>query len=210
MIGWDENRIARRIAEDIEPGWIVNLGIGLPSRIGKFAGDLDCLFHSENGLIGMGRPAREDEIDPDLIDPAKAPVTMVNGAALMDSSVSFAMMRGGHLDLSVLGAYQVSVDGDLSNWSLPGHERVGIGGAADLVAGCKRIWVAMKHLDPYGRSRIVKRCTFPLTGTSCVSRVYSDLGVFRLEEGTLVVQDLAPGVSMNYLREIGSVPIKPG
>lgn len=192
--GWTENELVKRVAGDIRPGWIVNLGIGLPSKISLFASELNCLFHSENGIIGMGKPATGEEIDADVINPAKLPVTIITGAAFIDSVISFGIMRGGHLDLSIMGAYQVSSQGDLANWSLAYNKPTGIGGAADLAAGCKTIWIVMTHVSSKGIPKIVDKCTLPITKKQCVSRIYTNYGVFEPAGRTVKVIELAPQI----------------
>jgi 3-oxoacid CoA-transferase B subunit len=194
---WTEEEIAKRVADDVEPGWVINLGIGIPTQVARHLVAPGVLVHSENGILGMGPPATEGEADPDLVDAGKNAVTVVPGAAFMDTLVSFSLIRGGHLDLSVMGAYQVSANGDLANWRLP-HRRVGgIGGAADLAAGSRRVWVAMKHTAKNGEPKLVSECSFPLTAAGIVSRIYSDLAVLDLdrEAGVARILDMAPEVS---------------
>lgn len=204
---WSNDDLARRIAADIEPGWIINLGIGIPTLAAGHIGAPGVLIHSENGILGMGpRPAPGDE-DPDLVDAGKNPVTVVPGAAFMDTLISFSLIRGGHLDLAVMGAYQVSGAGDLSNWRLPGKKTGGIGGAADLAAGARRVWVAMTHTSNKGDHKLVERCTYPLTAKAVVSRVYTDLCVVELGEHPRVV-DLAPDVAFDEVREKTGLELK--
>lgn len=198
-MAWSDEDIARRVARDIEPGWVINLGIGLPTKVARHVSAERVLIHSENGILGMGPPAAKGEEDPDLVDAGKNAVTIVPGAAFMDTLVSFSLIRGGHLDLAILGAYQVSARGDLANWRLPDRRVGGIGGAADLAAGSKRIWVAMKHTTKKGEPKLVPECTYPLTAKGIVTRIYSDLGVLDLDrdEGIARVIDLAPEIEVD-------------
>ncbi|MFB3738154.1 MAG: 3-oxoacid CoA-transferase subunit B [Candidatus Velamenicoccus archaeovorus] len=204
---WTDEQLAERIAQDIEPGWIINLGIGIPTLVAGYLHTPGVLVHAENGILGVGpRPAPGRE-DPDIIDPGKNPATVVPGAAFMDSLTSFGLIRGGHLDLAVVGAYQVSAGGDLANWRLPDRRVGGIGGAADLAAGARRIWVAMRYRAKDGSSKLVSECTYPLTAKGVVSRIYADLCVLHiLPEGVQLVE-LAPGVEEEELRGITGVPL---
>lgn len=207
---WTDEEIAQRVARDVEPGWVINLGIGIPTRVARHVTAPGVLVHSENGILGMGPPAPEGQEDPDLVDAGKNAVTIVPGAAFMDTLVSFSLIRGGHLDLSLMGAYQVSAAGDLANWRLP-HRRVGgIGGAADLAAGAKRVWVAMKHTTKQGEPKLVAECTYPLTAKGIVSKIYSDLAVLELDRGAGVTYlvDLAPGVDRDEVKELTDIPLE--
>lgn len=195
---WSDDEIAARIAADIEPGWVINLGIGVPTLVAAHLRAPGVLVHSENGILGMGPQPDPGSEDWDVIDAGKNPATIVPGAAFMDSTTSFAIIRGGRLDLSLMGAYQVSVSGDLANWRLPDRRVGGIGGAADLVIGAKRVWVAMRHHAKGGDSKFVERCTYPLTARGVVSRVYSDMGLFDLADGRVEVRELAPGVAPEF------------
>ena len=167
-------------------------------------------MHSENGILGMGPPATDAEADPDLVDAGKNAVTVVPGAAFMDTLVSFSLIRGGHLDLSVMGCYQVSADGDLANWRLPQRRVGGIGGAADLAAGSKRVWLAMRHTAKQGEPKIVPKCTYPLTAKGIVSRIYSDLAVLELDRdaGVAYVLELAPDVERTELESATGIALK--
>ena len=190
--GIDRDTLARVVAADIPPGSFVNLGIGLPTRISNhLPPDSGVMLHTENGMLGMGPEARGDQIDPDLVNAGKLPVTERPGASYFHHADSFAMMRGGHLDICVLGAYQVSAAGDLANWHTgqPG-DIPAVGGAMDLAIGARQTFVMMTLLTRDGRPKLVPECTYPLTGLACVSRVYTDLAVFFIEPGRVVVRDL--------------------
>ena len=192
LTGIGKDALARVIAADIAPGSFVNLGIGLPTKISNYlAPDSGVLLHTENGLLGMGPEAHGDQVDPDLVNAGKLPVTERPGASYFHHADSFAMMRGGHLDICVLGAYQVSSAGDLANWHTgqPG-DIPAVGGAMDLAIGARQTFVMMTLLTRDGRPKLVPECTYPLTGLACVSRVYTDLAVFFIEPGRVVVRDL--------------------
>jgi 3-oxoacid CoA-transferase B subunit len=194
--------MARRVASDLRDGYVVNLGVGIPLLIPRFIPDgVEVILHAENGILGLGPAPAPELADPDLTDAGKQPATLTSGAAIVDSATSFAIVRGGHLDVTVLGALQVSGDGDLANWYVPGKNPA-VGGAMDLVAGAREVWVVMEHVDKQGRPKIVRRCTFPLTGKRVVTRVYTDLGVFHSEDGRLRLKELAPGVSAAAVREL--------
>ncbi|MCC7226356.1 MAG: CoA transferase subunit B [Burkholderiaceae bacterium] len=199
------DQIAERVARDIPEGAIVNLGIGLPTRVGNFLpADKDIFLQSENGLLGMGPAPAPGEEDWDLINAGKQPVTVVPGASYFHHADSFAMMRGGHLDICVLGAFQVSRDGDLANWSTgePGAIPA-VGGAMDLAAGAREVFVMMDLQTKDGQSKLVERCTYPLTGLKCVSRVYTDVAVFQIEPGGVVrVVEDAAGAGPEELRRM--------
>ena len=198
---WTTEQIAERVARDIPDGWTVNLGIGMPVSVAGPLQGRRVLIHSENGILGMGGEPPEGQQDPDLISAGKGFTTLVPGGAIIDSSVSFSLIRGGRLDLSVMGAYQVSVDGDLANWRLPDRRIAGIGGAADLAVGAKRVWVTMKLRAKTGELRVVDTCTYPITARGCVSRVYSDMAVFVRGEDGMKVVDVAPDVDVDELCE---------
>ncbi len=207
-MAWTNDELARRIAADIQPGWVINLGIGIPTLAAGHISAEGVLVHSENGILGMGpRPTPADE-DTDLVDAGKNPVTVVPGASFMDTLTSFSLIRGGHLDLAVMGGYQVSGDGDLANWRLPGRRVGGIGGAADLAAGARQVWVAMTHTTNRGEPKLVERCTYPLTARNVVSRVLTDLCVIELEAGSLRVVELAPGVTFDEVQGKSAVPLQ--
>ncbi|RYY37275.1 MAG: CoA transferase subunit B [Sphingobacteriaceae bacterium] len=190
-----KEQIAQRIAREIQDGDYVNLGIGIPTLVANYIPDeLDVYLQSENGLLGMGPFPEATAVDPDLINAGKQTITMRQGAALFDSAESFAMIRGGHVALTVLGAMEVSENGDLANWKIPGKMVKGMGGAMDLAASAKRIIVAMQHRDKYGNSKLVKECTLPLTGKSCIHMIVTELAVLDvLPEGGFLLKEVAPG-----------------
>jgi 3-oxoacid CoA-transferase B subunit len=191
--------LAARIARDLWPGATVNLGIGIPLLVADhIPADGSIAIHTENGLLGMGRAATGEEIDPDLIGAGKGYTTAVPGASVFDSSISFGMIRSGRLDVTVLGALEVSETGDLANWYVPGG-RPGVGGAMDLVSGAREVWVATQHVDRAGTPKLVRQCRYPLTGRGVVTRVYTDLAVFEVRDGRLVLRELAPGVGADEI-----------
>ncbi len=205
--GRDE--IARRIAEAIPEGSVVNLGIGMPTLVANhIPAEREVLFHSENGILGMGpAPAKGDE-DYDLINAGKEPVTLRRGGSFFHHADSFAIMRGGHLDICVLGAFQVSAAGDLANWSTGERDAIpAVGGAMDLAVGARQTWVMMTLLTKSGASKIVERCTYPLTGLACVKRVYTDHGTFECGPNGLRLLDAPPGLDRDRLQEIVGLPI---
>lgn len=196
MTGRSRKEIAGRVARDLADGYRVNLGIGIPLLVAnEIPAGVRVLLHTENGLLGMGKDAPPELADPDLIGAGKEPTTLVPGAAVFDSSISFAMIRRGRLDVAVLGALEVSATGRLSNWLVPGGIP-GVGGAMDLVQGARQVWVAMDHTSRDGRPKLVRECRYPITGVSSVSRVYTNLAVFHVEDERLVLTELAPGVSL--------------
>lgn len=201
-IGWDDDDLARRVAQELPDGACVNLGIGLPTSVARhIPGDREILFHSENGIIGMGPDPLPGEEDPDVVNAGKKPVTLMQGAAIVHQADSFSLIRGGRLDYSILGGLQVSSRGDLANWKVPGNKGVGgVGGAMDLAAGARHVFVMMRHVDKHGRSKMVDDCTFPLTAPRCVTTVFTDYGVFDCEDGKFRVRELAPGVSEETVR----------
>jgi 3-oxoadipate CoA-transferase beta subunit len=207
----DRNQVAALVARDIPRGSFVNLGIGLPTKVANhLAPEDEIMLHTENGMLGMGPEAHAAEVDPDLINAGKVPVTEQLGASYFHHADSFAMMRGGHLDICVLGAYQVSESGDLANWHTgrPG-DIPAVGGAMDLALGARQTFVMMDLLARDGSPKIVPRCTYPLTGVRCVSRVYTDLGVFVFGPDGVVVRDLF-GITMARLRELLDIPLVDG
>ena len=199
---WDRNQMAERAALELEDGFYVNLGIGIPTLVSNYVPeDYDITLQSENGMLGMGAFPTEEEIDPDLINAGKQTVTELERTSYFSSSQSFAMIRGGHINLSILGAMEVSETGDLANWMIPGRLVKGMGGAMDLVAGVQRIVVIMDHANKAGESKLLKKCSLPLTGLGVVDRVITNLGVFDIVEGGLRVVELAPEVTMDEVYE---------
>ncbi|GIU94233.1 MAG: hypothetical protein KatS3mg012_0690 [Gaiellaceae bacterium] len=191
-------RIAARAAKELRPGEVVNLGIGIPNLIPSLLGEETTIFlHTENGLLGVGPRPSEDALDPDLVDAAKQPVTALPGAAAFDSAQSFAMIRGGHVDVAVLGALQVSIAGDIANWAIPGRDVLGVGGAMDLVVGARRVIVTMTATTPSGDPKVVTECTYPLTARGTADVVVTELAVFRRREGTLVLTELLGGATVD-------------
>jgi len=203
-----KEEIALCIAREISEGACVNLGIGIPTLVARYlAGEREVMVHSENGIIGMGPPAAPDEVDPDIVDAGKRPVTLVKGAAIIDHATSFALVRGGHLDLAVLGALQVSEHGDIANWRIPGDAVPGVGGAMDLCAGAKRLVVAMTHTDRGGEPKIVAECTYPLTARRKVCTIYTDLAVIDVRPDGLHLREIAPGWTAGELRQLTGAPL---
>jgi 3-oxoacid CoA-transferase B subunit len=195
--------IAERAARELRPGEIVNLGIGIPNLIPGFLGSDDQVYlHTENGLLGVGPRPADEELDPDLIDAAKRPVTALPGAAYFDSAASFAMIRGGHVDVAVLGALQVSIAGDIANWAVPGRDVLGVGGAMDLVVGARRVIVTMTATSSGGEPKLVAECTYPLTARGAADVVVTELSVFRLREGRLVLTELLDGATVDDVRAV--------
>ncbi len=202
-------QIAARVAADIPEGAYVNLGIGLPTMVANYLPrDREIVLHSENGLLGMGPAPAEGHEDPELINAGKQPVTLLTGGAYFHHADSFAMMRGGHLDFCVLGAFQVSTTGDLANWHTGAKDAIpAVGGAMDLAIGAKNVYVMMEHLTRSGESKIVPRCTYPLTGLTCVDRIYTDLAVIDVRRDGLHVLDMVDGLAFDELQRVTAVPL---
>ena len=199
--------IAARAAQELQPGEIVNLGIGIPNLIpGLLGDDMNVFLQTENGLLGVGPRPSEDELDPDLIDAAKQPVTALPGAAYFDSAQSFAMIRGAHVDVAVLGALQVSITGDIANWAMPETAVLGVGGAMDLVVGARRVIVTMTATSSNGEPKVVAQCTYPLTARSAADVVVTELSVFRLRGGALVLTELLGDATVDDVRATASAP----
>jgi 3-oxoacid CoA-transferase subunit B len=196
----DKFGIAQRIARELKDGMYVNLGIGIPTLVANYVPEgMTIILQSENGLLGMGPFPYEGEEDPDTINAGKQTITTLPGSSIFDSAMSFGMIRAGKVDLTVLGAMEVSENGDIANWKVPGKMVKGMGGAMDLVASAKNIIVAMQHCDKAGNSKLLKKCTLPITGLGCVKKVVSDLGVFDITERGFVLLERAPGVSVEEI-----------
>ena len=203
MQPFSRDQMARRAADDIPEGWCVNLGIGIPTLVANHVpSEREVVFQSENGIIGMGPAPEKGREDPWLINAGKQPITLVPGASFVGHADSFAMIRGGHIDLCVLGGFEVAENGDLANWATSENDTApAVGGAMDLAAGAKRLWVLMEHNTKDGRPKVVERCGYPLTGLACVTRVYTNLAVLDIVPGRgFVVREMAPGVDLETLR----------
>ncbi|HWQ39915.1 MAG TPA: 3-oxoacid CoA-transferase subunit B [Burkholderiales bacterium] len=205
----NRDQMAARVAQDIPDGAVVNLGIGLPTLVANhLPDDREIVLHSENGVLGMGPAPPPGEEDYDLINAGKQPVTLLKGGSFFHHADSFAMMRGGHLDICVLGAFQVSVRGDLANWHTGGPDAIpAVGGAMDLAIGAKQVYVMMEHHTKSGASKIVERCTYPVTGLACVNRIYTDLAVLDVTADGLLVREIVPGLSFEELVRLSGVAL---
>ncbi len=201
-------QMAKRVASELKDGFYVNLGIGIPTLVANYVPeDISVMLQSENGLLGMGAFPTEEEIDADMINAGKQTVTARTGASIVDSAESFAMIRGGHIDLTVLGAFEVDVQGNIASWMVPGKLVKGMGGAMDLVAGADNIIVTMTHASKTGESKLLSKCELPLTGAGCIKRVLTDLAYLEIDNGTFILKERAPGVSVEEIAEKTAGPL---
>ncbi|MDR2567262.1 MAG: 3-oxoadipate CoA-transferase [Bifidobacteriaceae bacterium] len=207
--GWGKREQAREVAALLEPGWVVNVGVGMPVLVPSEVNPADgVVFHCENGLIGYRTLREEEQPDPDIIDARCEPIQLVAGASVVAHDISFGIARGGRLDATVLGAFQVAANGDLANWSVGGGRVAGIGGAMDLAVGARRVIVMLKHNDRSGNPKIVERCTLPLTAVGCVTAIVSELAVFDVTPNGLLAVKLAPGVDAGYVKAHTGAPLR--
>ncbi|OKY26245.1 MULTISPECIES: 3-oxoacid CoA-transferase subunit B [Thalassotalea] len=196
-------QIAQRVAQELQDGFYVNLGIGIPTLVANYVPNgMEVMLQSENGLLGMGQFPTEDEIDADLINAGKQTVTTAKGASIFDSAESFAMIRGGHVDLTVLGAFEVDVQGNIASYMIPGKLIKGMGGAMDLVAGAENIIVTMTHASKHGESKLLSQCTLPLTGKGCINKVLTDLAFIEIKDNSFHLVERAPGVSVEEIKAL--------
>ncbi|HEX2215725.1 MAG TPA: 3-oxoacid CoA-transferase subunit B [Xanthobacteraceae bacterium] len=207
---WDRNQMAARVARDVPEGWYVNLGIGMPTLVANYVPlEREVVIHSENGILGMGPAPKPDEVNPWLINAGKQLVTLRPGGSYSHHADSFAMIRGGHIDLCVLGAFQVAENGDLANWSTSENDTApAVGGAMDLAAGAKRLWALMEHTTKSGEAKLVRKCSYPLTAPGVVKRVYTNLAVIDVTPDGFVVIDMVPGMKLERLQEITDAPLR--
>lgn len=202
-------QIAQRIAQELRDGYYVNLGIGIPTLVANYIPqNISVILQSENGLLGMGSFPKKQEVDPDLINAGKQTITTISGAAFFSSSDSFAMIRGGHIDLTVLGAFEVDQTGSIASWMIPGKLVKGMGGAMDLVAGAKNIIVAMQHASKDNKSKLLKKCSLPLTGVHCIHKVVTDLAVLEIHDNAFHLIERAPGVSIDMIQALTEGELK--
>ncbi|MDR9401333.1 MAG: 3-oxoacid CoA-transferase subunit B [Psychroflexus sp.] len=198
----DKQGIAKRIAQEVQDGFYVNLGIGIPTLVANYVrNDIEVEFQSENGILGMGPFPKEDQVDPDLINAGKQTITALPGSSFFDSSMSFGMIRGQHVDLTILGAMEVAQNGDIANWKIPGKLVKGMGGAMDLVGSAKNIIVAMMHTNKKGESKLLKKCQLPLTGVHCVTKIVTNMAVLDIVDGKFRVIEHAPDVTIDQIKE---------
>ncbi|MGX5174139.1 CoA transferase subunit B [Aliikangiella sp. IMCC44653] len=198
----NREQIAKRVAQELEDGFYVNLGIGIPTLVANYVPkNIEVMLQSENGLLGMGPYPTKEQVDPDMINAGKETVTAIAGASIFSSAESFAMIRGGHVDLTVLGAFEVDQNGNIASYMIPGKLVKGMGGAMDLVAGAQNIVVTMTHADKHGNSKLLESCTLPLTGVDCIKKVVTDLAVLEIKNGAFYLIERAPGVSVDEIKQ---------